>query len=104
MMQTEFVYIWKYIVKEENIDEFISAYGVRGDWVRLFNKNNDYIQTKLFRSEKNKSLFITLDYWNNKVARDQFIKSNQFEYDEIDKRCEEHTVTEDLVGEYSLVN
>ena len=103
MMQTEFVYIWKYIVKEENIDEFISAYGVEGDWVRLFNKSNDYIQTKLFRSAKIKSLFITIDYWNNKVARDHFIKSNQFEYDKIDKRCEELTVTEDLVGEYSLV-
>jgi hypothetical protein len=102
-MQTEFVYIWKYIVKEENIDEFIGVYGRKGEWVRLFHESNDYIQTKLFSDINNPSTFITIDYWNNKEARDLFIKTHQTEYDEIDKRCETLTLKEELIDEYFLV-
>jgi len=102
-MQTEYVYIWKYIVKEENTDEFLTAYGTKGEWVRLFKKSNDYIQTKVLSDTNNPSTFITIDYWNNKEARDLFIKIHQTEYDEIDKRCENLTLKEELIGEYFLI-
>ena len=102
-MQTEFVYIWKYIVKEENIDEFLTAYGTKGEWIRLFKKSNDYVQTKLFRYSINQSVFITIDYWKNKEARDRFISTHQSEYDEIDKRCENLTLKEEFIGDYFLV-
>jgi hypothetical protein len=45
-------------------------------------------------------VFLTLDYWNNKEARDDFIKSHQSEYNEIDKRYEELTIDEYLIGDF----
>ena len=69
----------------------------------MFKKGNEYIQTKLFRYANNQTLFITIDFWNNKDARDYFIKTHQSEYDEIDKRYEVLTLEEELIGEYSLV-
>jgi hypothetical protein len=104
LMQTKFIYIWKYTVKEENIDKFISAYGPEGDWMRLFGQSSDYIQTELLNDINSPSVFITIDYWTNKEVRDHFIKLHQSEYDEIDKRCEDLTIKEELTGEYFLVN
>jgi len=101
-MKTEFVYIWKYIVKPENIYEFLTVYDTKGEWVRLFKKSNDYIQTKLFIDTNNPSSFMTIDYWKNKEARDLFIKTHQTEYEEIDRRCEDLTIKEELIGEYYL--
>ena len=102
-MQTEFVYIWKYIVKEENIDDFISAYGSEGKWLKFFRKSNDYIQTKLINDINEPFVYITIDYWSNKEGRDQFIKSHQSEYNDIDKSCEGIIIKEELIGEYYLV-
>jgi heme-degrading monooxygenase HmoA len=102
MKPTRFVYIWKYIVKEEYIEQFIHAYNEEGDWVKLFRKSRDYIQTKLLYDINDPLVYITLDYWENKKARDHFIKSRQSEYDEIDTRCEDFTIKEELIGEYFL--
>jgi hypothetical protein len=65
-MQTEYVYIWKYIVKEKNVNEFTEIYSSEGKRIRLFHKSSDYIQTELLNDINNPTIFITIDYWGNK--------------------------------------
>ena len=103
MKKTKFVYIWKYIVKEEYIEQFIHAYDVEGDWAKLFRKSRDYLQTELLNDINDPFVYITLDYWENKKARDHFIKLHQSEYYEIDKKCEFLIIKEELIGEYFVV-
>jgi len=91
------------LLEKKTLMNSLTLISAEGEWVKLFKKSNDYIQTKLFRYVNNHTFFITIDYWNNKKSRDYFFKKHKIEFEAIDKRCEELTVKEELIGEYSLV-
>lgn len=91
------------MLEKKTLMNSLTLISAEGEWVKLFKKSNDYIQTKLFRYVNNHTFFITIDYWNNKKSRDYFFKKHKIEFEAIDKRCEELTVKEELIGEYSLV-
>ena len=70
--------------------------------MKFFKKSKNYIRTDLLNDVNNPSVFITIDYWSSKEARDKFIKLHESEYDEIDKRCEDLTTREELIGEFTV--
>ena len=103
MNPKEFVYIWKYTVKEDKIYEFTKTYGEEGEWVKLFRKSSDYILTQLLNVINDPFRFITIDRWKNKEARDNFIKLHRSEYQELNERCNNLTIKEELLGEFYSV-
>ena len=49
------IIIWEFTVREEHIQEFISAYDSNGDWANLFRRAEGYLGTQLLRSNPSPS-------------------------------------------------
>lgn len=103
MISTKFVYIWQYVVNTHR-REFLEAYGAGGEWVRLFSKDPEHIETVLLRDADDDSRFVTVDYWTSREARDAFRDKYGDEFRELDGRCEEFTSREEFVGDFVLVD
>jgi heme-degrading monooxygenase HmoA len=101
MINEVFVYIWEYIVKEEYLTEFNSAYGPYGDWVKLFKKADGYIATDLHQDTSNLKRFVTIDFWKTKNDKDNFLNQFYKEYKLLDEKCEKFTTSEKLLGNYN---
>lgn len=100
MTTTGFVYIWEYLVKKECLEEFKKAYGPTGDWVQLFKKGIGYNFTELHEDVSNPQRFITVDFWDSKTDRDNFRNQFSKEFIALDKRCENFTAQEKLIGDF----
>jgi hypothetical protein len=100
MTDSNFVYIWKYAIRLERESEFLAAYQPDGDWAQLFSRDPNYVRTELLRDASENDVYVTIDYWKSKSARDQFRQIHTKDFDEIDKRCEAYTVSEDFVGDF----
>jgi len=100
-MKKIFVYIWEYIVKDEFIAEFEKVYGSNGDWVQLFQKASGYLATDLHQDASNTNRFITIDFWETKDDRDNFITRFSKEYKILDGYCESFTEQETLIGDFN---
>ena len=104
LQQERFVYIWKYTVRDEFIEAFLTAYGPEGTWAEFFKNDENYLGTDLLRDDSNDNTFMTIDYWTSKSARDDFRAKNETEFNHIDRQCEEFTVDEKLIGDFSIVD
>lgn len=80
---------------------FEQAYGLHGDWVRLFRENPAYIRTELIQDASEPSRYLTLDLWVSEAAYDAFREGKRDEYRSIDARCEQMTEAERKVGRFS---
>ena len=100
---TTFAYLWEYVVRDDQVDEFRLIYGPRGKWVELFSRSNGYVRTELHRDTNNPSRFLTIDYWASKEARDRFREQFASEFTALDETCEALTVEERFVGDFELV-
>ena len=40
-----YCYVWSYVVRPECLPAFRTAYGPDGDWVKLFQRDPEYIRT-----------------------------------------------------------
>jgi hypothetical protein len=58
------VIIWEFVVREEHIQQFISAYNSNGDWANLFRRAEGFLGTELLRSSHQPNIFVTLDHWH----------------------------------------
>ncbi len=97
-----FAYLWEYVVRDDQVDEFRLIYGPRGKWVELFSQSNGYVRTELHRDINNPSRFLTIDYWASKEARDRFQEQFASEFTALDETCEALTVEERFVGDFEL--
>ena len=103
MEAEKFAYLWQYTIDPQYKAEFLAAYRPGGDWAKLFRRDSEYIETKLFQDFDRSDHYITVDYWTSKSARDSFREKFAVEFREIDERCENYTLTEALIGDYVLV-
>ena len=99
-----FVALWEYEVKPGCEESFQSAYGLHGDWVRLFQGDPHYRDTRLLQDLSRPRLYFTLDYWDSESAFDQFKSANQPAYAAIDRATEHLTVSERRVSGFTLDN
>ncbi len=97
------VYIWEYIVKQEFTEEFQNIYNYDGAWVKLFKKAQGYIGTELLMDSENNNRFVTIDRWDSAESRAEFMIKFSSQYKELDLLCDELTVRENLLGEFSAV-
>ena len=100
MTKKVFVYIWKYIVIEEHLEEFKRIYEPEGDWAQLFKKADGYLATDLHQDKSNAKKFVTVDFWKTKDDRDNFRNQFSEEFKALDEHCESFTEREELIGDF----
>src|SRR5258708_32305727 len=89
---TMFVALWEYEVKPGCEESFQSAYGPQVDWVRLFQSNPHFRETRLLRDLSRPRFYFTLDYWDSETSFEEFKAANRTVYAAI------HPTTEHLTG------
>ena len=99
-----FVALWEYEVKPGCEESFQSAYGPQGDWVRLFQRDPHYRETRLLKDLSRPRFYFTLDYWDSESAFDQFKAANRLAYAEIDRTAESLTFSELRLCSFNLEN
>ena len=99
-----FVAFWEYEVKPGYEESFQSAYGPQGDWVRLFQRDPHYRETRLLKDLSRPLFYFTLDSWDSESAFVQFKAANQAAYAEIDRATEPLTVSERRLCTFNLEN
>jgi heme-degrading monooxygenase HmoA len=95
------IIIWEFTVREEHIQEFISAYGSSGDWDNLFRRAKGYLGTQLLRSSQEPNTFLTVDRWESSACFEIFQKRFGAEYKKLDTQLEGYTSSEKKVGVFS---
>jgi len=96
-----YVIVWEFKVRRGKAKQFERAYGVHGEWVRLFRQSPTYIRTELIHDVRQASRYLTLDFWASEAACEAFRADRKDEYSTIDARCEHMTETEREVGRFS---
>jgi heme-degrading monooxygenase HmoA len=99
-----FVALWEYEVKPGCEETFQSAYGPQGDWVRLFQRNPHFRETRLLQDLSRPRFYFTLDYWDSETSFEQFKAANQAAYAAIDRATETLTVSERRLASFNLEN
>jgi heme-degrading monooxygenase HmoA len=96
-----YVIIWEFKVRPGMQKAFEEAYGLHGDWVRLFRQNPAFIRTELIQDVNESNRYLTLDFWASEAAYEAFREGKRDEYKSIDARCEQMTEAEREVGRFS---
>ena len=99
-----YCYIWEYIVQDGSNAEFEKVYGADGDWVKLFRGSSGYVKTDLIRDQSNPQRYITIDHWRSCRDYSEFRTVFDAEYIELDKTCENLTVKESKLGEFTKID
>ena len=90
-------------MKAEHSAEFEKIYGANGAWADLFHKQKGYIGTELLHDPQDRERYITIDRWNSRRAYESFLSQWKKEYDVLDKRCEEVTMQEFMLGKWETI-
>lgn len=98
-----FIYIWEYLVKDTSSEAFKKAYEPAGTWGQLFSRAEGYISTELFIDDAKSNRYITIDYWESKLSRDNFLKQFGAEFKALDKACESYTLVERFIGDFHVI-
>jgi heme-degrading monooxygenase HmoA len=99
-----FVALWEYEVKPGCEESFQSAYSPQGDWVRLFQRDPHFRETRLLQDLSRPRFYFTLDYWDSEASFVQFKSANQEAYAAIDHATEPLTLSERRLCTFNLEN
>jgi len=99
-----FVALWEYEVKPGCEESFQSAYSAQGDWVRLFQRDPHFRETRLLQDLSRPRFYFTLDYWDSETSFEQFKSANQPAYAAIDRMTEHLTLSERRLSAFNLEN
>jgi heme-degrading monooxygenase HmoA len=99
-----FVVLWEYEVKPGCEESFQSAYSPHGDWVRLFQRDPHFRETRLLRDLSRPRFYFTLDYWDSEISLDQFKAANREAYAAIDRVTQALTLSEHRLSSFNLEN
>jgi heme-degrading monooxygenase HmoA len=99
-----FVALWEYEVKPGCEESFQSAYGPQGDWVRLFQRDPHFRETRLLQDLSRPRFYFTLDYWDSENSFEQFKVANKSAYAAIDRATEPLTLSERRLCTFNLEN
>jgi heme-degrading monooxygenase HmoA len=80
---TMFMIVWKFVVREEHLADFIEHYAPHGTWAELFRRDPAYIRTELQREGRT---FVTRDYWRSEEAYHAFRAAHAAEYEALDRK------------------
>jgi heme-degrading monooxygenase HmoA len=95
------VIIWEFRVREEHVQEFISAYRSNGAWTDLFRRGDGFLGAELLRSSREPDTFLTIDRWESATCFEIFQERYNAEYKKLDRQFESYTFSEKKVGLFS---
>lgn len=98
-----FCYLWRYRVKPDCLDDFLAAYRPGGARCELFERDPEWLETRLLRSSDDEYGYVTIDRWTSRAARDAFVERCNAEFHALDDRCEAWTASEEALGDYEEV-
>lgn len=87
-MTLVYIRVWEYEVAAAQIGAFLTAYGIEGDWAKLFRQSPDYLGSELYRGTENASHFVTVDRWTSHSAWRSFRREWGDTYGRLDGRLE----------------
>jgi heme-degrading monooxygenase HmoA len=97
------IIIWEFVVREEHIQQFISAYNSNGDWANLFRRAEGFLGTELLRSSHQPNIFVTVDRWESASRFEMFQQRFGAEYKKLDITFEGYTSSEKQLGVFAEV-
>jgi hypothetical protein len=95
-------YLWAYHVRPEQVEAFRHAYGPDGEWAAFFRRSDAYIRTDLLLDRTEPNRFVTIDYFAEPQARAHLFEAYGDAYLALDRRWAAATLTETVIGEFSL--
>ena len=95
-----FVVIWEFRVRPGMEDRFEREYGRAGVWVRLFQKEEDYLGIDLIKDSNCERTYLTMDFWTSRESYEHFRARSVEAYKAIDAQCEHLTESEREIGRY----
>ena len=96
-----YVIIWRYRVVEQHVASFLRHYDDTGEWNQLFRRDTAYKGTRLLREVDDGEIYVSIDYWDSRIAYEQFMQSHADAYAEMNKFCETLTAEETRIGRFS---
>jgi heme-degrading monooxygenase HmoA len=93
--------VWEFLVREDAVEVFESAYKEDGDWAHLFAAYPGYRGTTLLRDSVNPRRFLTIDRWDSLRHRSDMLNDAREEYERLDAACGRWTESERELGTFS---
>ena len=97
-----FVALWEYEVKPGCGESFQSAYSPQGDWVRLFQRDPHFRETRLLQDLSRPRCYFTLDYWDSENSFLEFKEAQAAAYAALDQATEGLTLSERRLAAFSV--
>ncbi|MCP4459110.1 MAG: hypothetical protein GY816_13970 [Cytophagales bacterium] len=94
--------IWKYTVDNTKQQKFEEEYDRNGSWFKFFEPCNDYMGHDLLKNMDGET-YLLIDKWMSKNDYENFLKSNQLEYDAINNRSKELYDLEEQIGLFNSI-
>ena len=95
-----FTIIWDFQVRPEFWNIFREEYSSNGIWAQLFRQAAGYRGTTLLIDVSQPHRGVTIDRWEREEDFEEFKKLYADEYQALDKRCEQYTLGEKLIGRF----
>lgn len=90
--------VWRYVVPLENQPQFELAYSADGAWATLFKQSEDYLGSRLNKSEIEGNTYILIDSWNAKDNYERFLQINKQEYQRLNEKFQNLYNEEERMG------
>ena len=103
MTSASFAYVWQFRIDPNRRSEFLRAYRPDGQWSQLFARDPAYVETKLLHDTADPDRYLTVDYWRSAEARDAFRERCADAFEDLDRRCEQFTLSEEFIGDFAIV-
>jgi heme-degrading monooxygenase HmoA len=100
MTEPVFVVVWEFDIRVGAEEAFLQAYGVDGEWARLFRRGTGFVRVELARSIAKSNRFFTFDYWVSREAFEAFGVEYATEYKTLDKKLTGLTERERRIGAF----
>jgi heme-degrading monooxygenase HmoA len=98
-----YVVIWRFRPLTGREREFERAYGTSGEWTRLFQNGEGYLGTELLQRSDDPREYLALNRWAPGASYEVFRARFSSEYRRLDRRLEELTEEETLLGAFETL-
>jgi len=95
-----YICLWEFHVAPESEERFVEYYDAGGAWGRLFRQADGFVDTQLLKDTEHPYRYVTVDRWTSAPVYEVFRRRFAEQYAELDRLCENFTVSERLIGTF----
>jgi heme-degrading monooxygenase HmoA len=97
-----YIIIWQYKINPAYRSEFETLYGQDGDWIKLFKRSDQFIETEFYQCKEDEERYITIDKWVTEEAYRAFKEAHLEDYQALDRKADDATNRESKIGSFFL--